>query len=311
MGDRLRAETDVVLEHLRRVPRKPAAVLIAGPTASGKSALATALAQALDGVVVNADSMQIYSDLRVLSARPDQVEEATVPHRLYGFVPATEPFSVGRYIEVLNPVLHALHEEGRTGILVGGTGLYFRAIVEGLAPTPAISDVTRQRVAALRGELGAGGFRGWLIGQDPASANLAPADEVRQVRAAEVLIETGRTLADWRGENTPPLLAPGDWCGFWLERPREALKAAIDQRFLGMVRDGALEEAERLRSMGLPPNIGVMKAHGLPHLIRHLEGQIGLAEAIALGQADTRRYAKRQQTWARRFMADWVRVGGG
>jgi tRNA dimethylallyltransferase len=307
METRAGRERDEVLATLGG--RKPVAVLIAGPTASGKSALAIAVAQALGGAVVNADSMQVYSDLRVLSARPDEADEKLIQHALYGFVPADTEFSVGRYLEALDQVLQVLNQERRAAVIVGGTGLYFRALTEGLAGTPAISPGAKAEVSRI-GDAAA--LHAWLARHDPpVGERLGAADLPRLQRAAEVLVATGRSIMDWQRENGPPLLPPGSWAGFFLSRSREELSAAIDRRFESMIARGALEEAGQVAALALPANRGVMKAHGLPHLIRHLSGDIALPEAIRLGQQDTRRYAKRQMTWARRFMRDWTWIGEG
>jgi tRNA dimethylallyltransferase len=305
MDARAERERDEVLAALSG--RRHRAVLIAGPTASGKSALATALAAALGGVVVNADSMQVYADLMVLSARPDAAEERAAPHALYGFVPAATEFSVALYLAELGRTLARLSDEDRVAVIAGGTGLYFRAMTEGLAATPDIPEGARAEVQRIGG---APALHAWLAARDPAvAARLSPADLPRLQRAAEVLVATGRSIALWQAENAPPLLPEGAWAGFFLARPREALGAAIDRRFAAMVARGALEEAARIAALGLPANRGVMKAHGLPHLVRHLAGEMPLSEAIRLGQQDTRRYAKRQMTWARRFMAGWTWIG--
>jgi tRNA dimethylallyltransferase len=298
-----------VLASLAEAGRPPPALLIAGPTASGKSALALALAERLDGEIVNADSMQVYRDLRVLSARPTPEEEGRVPHRLYGFVAAGEEFSVGRWLAAVAPVLAELRRARRPAIVTGGTGLYFRALTEGLAPTPPVTPESMAEVGRI-GASGPAALHGWLIAHDPeAAARLSPADLPRLERAVSVLLATGIRLADWRSRQGPPLLASGDWRGFRVDRPRAVLYAAIDRRFEAMMVAGALEEARAIAATGLPPNRGVMKAHGLPHLLAHLRGEIALDEAAALGQRDTRNYAKRQGTWARRFMADWTLIG--
>jgi len=285
------------------------AVLIAGPTASGKSAFAISLAEKVNGAILNADSMQVYRDLRVLSARPTIEEEARVPHRLFGFVPAARAYSVGDYLRDAAAALAEVRGQGHLPIFVGGTGLYFRALTEGLVETPQIPpDVTRA-VA----DLAASGanLHALLAREDAeAAARLGPADTPRLMRALEVVRATGRPLAAWQAAaQGAPLLAAGSWQGLFLAPPRATLVARIDARFVCMLAAGALDEVRALASLGLPANRGVMKAHGVPHLLAHLAGSLPLAEAIALGQQDTRRYAKRQLTWARRFMADWRWIG--
>lgn len=279
------------------------AVLIAGPTASGKSAFALFVAEAVNGTIINADSMQVYRDLRVLSARPTAEDEARREHRLYGHVPATLEYSVGDYLRDAAIVLADVRSRGLVPVFVGGTGLYFRALTEGLVATPEISEDVRARVAALAPDA----LHDALAAADPATAQrLHPADAPRLMRALEVFYETGQSLAHWQaGAQGEPLLAPGRWTGMFLAPERASLVERIDARFIAMMEQGALDEVRRLLALGLPVNRGVMKAHGVPHLARTLAGEIPLAEAIALGQGDTRRYAKRQITWARKFMAEW------
>ncbi len=280
------------------------ATLIAGPTASGKSALALTLAGLQGGVVVNADSMQVYADLAVLSARPTAEETARVPHALYGFVPAGEEFSVGRYLEAIAPLVAEARAGGAPLVIVGGTGLYFRALVEGLVPTPEIPPVIRAEWRA-RAEAGHD-LHAELARRDPVRAGqLHPADTPRLLRAIELHAATGTPYSQWLAENPGrPLLAAGEWRGLFLDPPRGPLHAAIDGRFHAMIAAGALDEVRRLvdRQPALPRNLGIMKAHGVPHLADHLAGQIDLETAIARGQADTRAYARRQVIFARRYL---------
>lgn len=281
------------------------ATLIAGPTASGKSALAVALAERQGGVVVNADSMQVYADLAVLSARPTAEETARVPHALYGFVPAAEEFSVGRYLEAITPLVADARAGGAPLFIVGGTGLYFRALVEGLVPTPAIPPEIRAQWRA-RAEAGHD-LHAELALRDPARAGqLHPADRPRLLRAIELHAATGKPYSQWLAENPGlPALAAGEWRGLFLDPLRGPLHAAIDARFRAMIAAGALEEVRRLveRQPALPRNLGIMKAHGVPHLADHLAGEIDLDTAITRGQADTRAYARRQVIFARRYFA--------
>jgi tRNA dimethylallyltransferase len=285
--------------------QKMDAVLIAGPTASGKSAFALAMAQAVDGEIVNADSMQVYADLRVLSARPNADEEATVQHHLFGFLPSDQWFSAGDYLRAVEPVLADIRLRGRVPILVGGTGLYFRALTEGLVETPTISPETQDRITVLKGK--GEDLYAALKTVDPAMAErLNPADVPRVERALAVNMETGQSLASfWTEKNGAPLLAQGCWLGLFFAPDRDALYTRIDHRFEIMMQQGALDEVRKLVSGGHIGNRGVMKAHGVPHLVRALAGEISLPEAIQLGQQDTRNYAKRQFTWARRYMKDW------
>ncbi len=271
----------------------PAVTLIAGPTASGKSALALRMAELLGAEIVNADSMQVYADLRILSARPTIEEEQRAPHRLYGFVTAGEEFSVGEYLRVMTPILEAAKESKQRLIIVGGTGLYFKALTQGLTQTPAIPADAKARVAAMPD------LHAALAMRDPAmAARLNPADLARLQRALEVFVATGRSLLDWWRDGTASaLLQPGAWRGLLLSPPRDVLAQRINQRFLVMMEQGALDEAKSVRARGLPRNRGIMKAHGMPHLIDHLDGKIDRATAIERGQNDTRRYAKRQRNF--------------
>jgi tRNA dimethylallyltransferase len=291
------------------------ATLIAGPTASGKSALALRLAKARGGWVVNADSMQVYADLSVLSARPTPMEEADAPHRLFGFVPSHEEYSVGRYIADIAPLIDASRRGGPPLVIVGGTGLYFRALSEGLMPSPAIPEAIRSewRARAASGD----DIHAELRQRDPArAAQLAPRDVPRILRAIELFEATGRSYSDWLSENPgEPLLRPGEWRGVFLDPERDWLAQRIDARFLAMLEAGALDEIRRLVAVEPPlcANLGVMKAHGAPHLAAHLRGEMSLDEAIMRGQRDTRAYARRQVIFARRYLAgeDWRWIAKG
>ncbi|RYE32289.1 MAG: tRNA (adenosine(37)-N6)-dimethylallyltransferase MiaA [Hyphomicrobiales bacterium] len=285
------------------------AVLIAGPTASGKSALAIEIARRTGGTVVNADSMQVYADLRILSARPSAAEEAMVPHRLYGHVDGAVNYSAMRYAADVAELLEALRAEGSLPILVGGTGLYFKAVTEGFSAMPPVPEAVRaafradaegRETAALHEELAA---------CDPVMAvRLLPSDRMRIMRALEVFRATGRSLASFQGEREPGPLGGAPMLRFFVLPDRETVKARIDGRFEAMMDEGALGEVVRLKQRGLDPLLPVMRAHGVPGLIAHLDGQVSLEEAIRRGQADTRAYAKRQVTWFRHQMAGWEAV---
>lgn len=280
------------------------ALLIAGPTASGKSALALAVAQHTRGVVINADSMQVYDGLRILTARPSPEEEANADHRLYGFVDPAIAFSAGDYVRAIKPVLAQLKAQGRFAVIVGGTGLYFNALTKGLVAMPDVPVSIIQEVEAM--QMQGVDLHGWLQCEDPASAaRLSLADIPRLQRAVAVKRATGRTLGEWQREATAPLLAADRWKGVFLAPDRATLYERINARFHIMIAQGALEEARIIQALALPANRGVMKSHGMPHLLAHLRGDMTLEEAVQLGQQDTRNYAKRQFTWARRFMADW------
>jgi tRNA dimethylallyltransferase len=282
-------------------------VLIAGPTASGKSALALRLAQALDGTVINADAMQVYRDLRVITARPTPAEEREAPHRLYGHVDAAVRYSVGGWLADVQPVLAETWRAGRVPIVVGGTGLYFKVLTRGLAAVPPIPPEIRDRVRARLASEGPAALHAELTQRDPeAGARLAPADRTRIARALEVVEATGRPLAQWHDQGLPALLDPGAAVQVFLDLDRAALYGRIDARFDAMLAAGALDEVRDLAARGLDPLLPAMKAHGVPWLIRHLAGEVTLAEAAAEARQDTRRYAKRQFTWFRHQMPGWT-----
>jgi tRNA dimethylallyltransferase len=286
------------------------AVVIAGPTASGKSALALELARATGGVVVNADSMQVYRDLRIITARPSAAEEADVPHRLYGHVDAAVNFSAGGWVTDAAAVLADARAQNRLAIFAGGSGLYFKALTRGLSAVPPIPAGIRDDVRARLERDGVEALHAELVLRDPASAErLKPRDRTRIARALEVVEATGRSLSDWHREGLPPLLPPGQFRALFLEADRDALYARIDARFEVMLKAGALAEVEALAARRLDPLLPAMKAHGVPALIRHLKGEITLEQAAAVGRADTRHYAKRQFTWFRHQLPEfeWVR----
>lgn len=280
------------------------ALLIMGPTASGKSALALALAERLGGEIVNADSMQVYGDLRVLTARPTVEEEAHAPHHLYGYVDAGVRHSVGDWSRTAAGVIGDIAARGKTPIVVGGTGLFFMALTEGLAEIPAPSAEARAEVAGAD----EAALHDWLKELDPeTAATLEPRDTPRLVRALEVMLSTGVSILDWRA-GTRPILDAGAWTGVALTPPRAPLYEAIDARFGVMLAGGALEEARALAARGLDPMLPCMKAHGMPWLAAYFRGEIDLDTAAHHGRQDTRRYAKRQFTWIRNRMLAWSAV---
>jgi tRNA dimethylallyltransferase len=285
------------------------AILIAGPTASGKSALALALAEELGGTVINADSMQVYRDLRIITARPSAGEETRVPHRLYGHVDAAENYSVGRWCVDAAAALADVRGEGRLPILVGGTGLYFKILTQGLAAIPPIPAEIRADVRERLNSEGVAALHAELARRDPAAARrLMPADRSRIARALEVVLATGRPIGDWHGEGMKPALEPARAVKIFLNPARQDLYRRIDDRFERMLAAGALEEVEALRRRKLDPALPAMKAHGVPWLIRHLAGELALAQAAEGGKRDTRRYTKRQATWFRNQLPDWTWV---
>jgi tRNA dimethylallyltransferase len=282
------------------------AVLIAGPTASGKSALALALAEAAAGVVINADSMQVYRDLRVITARPMPDEEARAPHRLYGHVDAALNFSAGAWVADAAKVLAEARAQNRLPIFVGGSGLYFKALTRGLSAVPPIPVDVREDVRSRLQRDGVEAVHALLMQRDPASAErLKPRDQTRIARALEVVEATGRSLTDWHRDGLPPPLAPGEFAAVFLSPDRDQLYAQIDARFDAMLKAGALGEVAALAARQLHPLLPAMKAHGVPALIRHLAGEITLEEAAAIGRADTRHYAKRQFTWFRHQLPEF------
>jgi tRNA dimethylallyltransferase len=291
----------------RVMPDQTRAVLIAGPTASGKSALALAVAEQLDGVVINADSMQIYRDLRILTARPSPDEEARVPHRLYGHVDAALNYSVGRYVTEATEALALTEREGKLPIFVGGTGLYFKALTRGLAAMPAIPGPVRKAVRERLAAEGPEALHAELARVDAISAErLKPTDRQRIARALEVVLATGRALSDWHAADTTPLLDPARIAKLFVSPDRAELYARIDARFDVMLTAGALDEVKKLAARQLDPQLPAMKAHGVPWLIQHLEDRMTLVEAAQHAKLDVRHYAKRQYTWFRHQLADWT-----
>jgi tRNA dimethylallyltransferase len=293
--------------------RRPPVIMIAGPTASGKSALALEVAAAFGGAIVNADSQQIYRDLRVLSARPDEGAAARAPHRLYGFLDAAERGSVASWRDLALAEIAASHAAGRLPVVVGGTGLYLRALQHGLAMIPPIPSAIRAEAAELYDALGGAAFRDRLAALDPlASIRLPPGDRQRLVRAFEVVRATGRPIDQWQGgawQQNRGEPAPYRFLTIVLMPPRQALYAACDARLLAMIAAGGLAEAAALAARNLPPDLPAMKAVGVPELLRHLRGEIGLDEAVRLAQRSTRRYAKRQMTWFRHQTVPDLLVG--
>jgi tRNA dimethylallyltransferase len=279
-------------------------VIIAGPTASGKSSLALDLAEAYGGTVINGDSQQLYRDLYILSARPDAVAEARAPHRLYGFLDAAERGSVARWRKLALAEIAAAIGARSLPILVGGTGLYLRSLTQGLAPVPDIPPEIRAEAAELYRRLGGTAFRDALARLDAnAAARFPPGDRTRLTRAYEVVRATDIPIGAWQRQASSP--APCRFATLLLSPPRALLYAACDRRFAAMIAAGGLDEARALMARGLDPGLPAMKAVGVPELMRHLRGEIALDEAVAVAQIATRRYAKRQMTWFRhQFGAD-------
>jgi tRNA dimethylallyltransferase len=287
----------------------PDAILIAGPTASGKSAVALALAEEHGGTIINADSMQVYRDLRVITARPTPAEEGRVPHLLYGHVDAAENYSAGRWCVDVSAAIAEVNRSRRLPIIVGGTGLYFKALTRGLSAVPPIPPEIRTNVRKRLNTEGIAAIYAELRWRDPGGAQrLMPNDRARVTRALEVILATGRSLTDWHRDGMKPALAPDRAVKIFLDVDRAELYRRIDARFETMLAAGALDEVRALDRRGLPPALPAMKAHGVPWLIRHVRGQIDRAAAAAEAKRDTRRYSKRQATWFRHQLADWTWV---
>lgn len=281
-------------------------ILIAGPTASGKSALALELAEHLGGVIINADSMQVYAELRILTARPPPADEARAPHSLYGFVPAGEAYSAGRFVKDAAAAIAGARAKGLRPIIVGGTGLYFKALTEGLSPIPEVDPAVRQHWRDEAHSKGAGELYIHLTMQDPETADrLNPTDTQRIVRALEVLQSSGKSLSYWQAQKGTPVVDLGQAHAFALMPERGQLYARADARLDQMIGAGALEEADRLSRLGLDPDLPAMRALGVVPLIAHLRGESGLDQAVAIAKAETRQYIKRQMTWLKRYMITW------
>ena len=279
-------------------------LIVAGPTASGKSALALDLACALGGTVINADSMQVYRELKVLTARPGPAEEARAPHRIYGVLPAAEACSAARWRALALDEIAAAHAGGGLPILAGGTGLYLRALTHGLSPMPDVQQDVRLAMRRRLAEIGNQAFHAQLAARDPvAGARLNPGDSQRLLRAAEVLEATGRSVSDWQAQPGEPAETMGlKIFTLALMPPRAELYARIDLRFEAMLRNGAVEEARALAALGLDPALPAMRAHGVPELLGYLAGTCSLAQAAGRAVLATRHYAKRQFTWLRHQM---------
>jgi tRNA dimethylallyltransferase len=279
-------------------PPLPFVLIVSGPTASGKSALAMALAERLNGVIINADSMQVYRELRVLTARPTVAEEARVPHRLYGVRPAAEAGSVAWWREQALATIASALSESRLPILTGGTGMYFSALTQGLAEVPTPTPEAREEARRLLAEIGSAELHAGLTKVDPATAHrLHPSDGQRIARAWEVWRSTGQGLAAWQNRKLPA--APYRFGAILLDPPREALRAAIATRFDAMLADGAVEEVRALLEQNLDPALPAMRAHGVPELSAFLRGTMTLDQARERTELVTGQYTKRQATWFR------------
>lgn len=284
----------------------PTAILIAGPTASGKSGLAMAFAQKLDGVVINADSMQVYRELRVLTARPSVGDEAAIPHKLYGHVAGADAYSTGRYVRDAAVAIAQVHGTKKVPVIVGGTGLYFRALLQGLSPIPPVPGDVRAHWRQEARRLGPAGLHALLAASDPVmAAKLLPSDPQRVTRALEVLEATGVSLGQWQQAPGVPILNEAQTLRLVIVPDRDVSRQHCDARFDVMMGEGALDEVRDLRALGLSGELPVMRALGVVPLGRHLAGQLSRDVAVEQAKAETRQYVKRQSTWLRRNMNTW------
>jgi tRNA dimethylallyltransferase len=280
--------------------------LIAGPTASGKSALAMALAEERGAIIVNADSMQVYTELRVLTARPTAVDEARITHRLYGHRSARESYSVADWAEDVAPLLAQTRAGGPPLVIAGGTGLYFRALLEGLSPVPDIPDEIRQHWRAEGRRLPPEALHAQLARRDPEmAARLRPSDPQRIIRALEVVEATGRSLWEWQQIAGSPLIREEEAEKIYVSPPRAQIYARVNGRLEQMIEEGALDEVRAIMAMDLPADRPALRAHGVPPFSAHLRGELSFSAAMDRAQTDTRNYVKRQLTWSRRNMMSW------
>lgn len=291
-----------------RKPRK-FVTLIAGPTASGKSGLAVRLANERGALIVNADSMQVYKELRILTARPSAVDEALTPHRLYGFRPAADPYSVAIWLGDIAPLIAAARTGAEPLVVVGGTGLYFKTLLEGLSPVPEIPEAIRRYWRAEAAAKDSGALHAILGERDPEmAARLAQTDPQRIVRALEVLDATGRSLLHWQKVAGNPLLGADEAELLLASPPRDILYARCDARLDQMIAAGALDEVRKLSALGLDPALPAMRALGVRPFLSYLGNVLGWEAAVEAAKTETRRYAKRQMTWARSHMISWKAI---
>jgi tRNA dimethylallyltransferase len=286
------------------------AILITGPTASGKSALALDWARRVDGVVVNADSMQVYDTLRVVTARPSDAEMGGIEHRLYGHVPAAATYSTGAWLRAAEAEIAAIRAAGKMPILIGGTGLYFKALTGGLSDMPEVPEELRLALRARLAKEGPEALHAVLAARDPqGAAALQPGDAQRILRALEVLMTSGNPIAHFQAMAAPALIDPARARKIVVMPDREVLRARIDRRFASMMDEGAVEEVEALLAQSPPPDVPAMKAIGVPQIAAMLRGEMSRADVVEKASAATRQYAKRQMTWFRNQMDEtWERV---
>ncbi|MFD2342540.1 tRNA (adenosine(37)-N6)-dimethylallyltransferase MiaA [Sinorhizobium terangae] len=295
---------------IKNLERDTDAILITGPTASGKSALAVELAGRHGGVVINADSMQVYDTLKILTARPDEKEMGGIEHFLYGHVPAGQAYSTGAWLREAEALVMRLREEGRMPVFVGGTGLYFKALTGGLSDMPEIPATTRDALRARLKEEGAEALHAELAARDPqTAAQLRPGDGQRIVRALEVIEATGKPIHLFQQSRGPMIVDPDKAQKIVVLPDRALLHGRIDRRFETMLERGAVDEVRALLALDLSPDMPVMKAIGVQQIAAMLRGEISEEEVIATGAAATRQYAKRQMTWFRNQLDEsWQRI---
>ncbi|MEP3046233.1 MAG: tRNA (adenosine(37)-N6)-dimethylallyltransferase MiaA [Roseibium sp.] len=285
------------------------AILIAGPTASGKSALAIDLAKRLNGVVVNADSMQLYHELRLVSARPSEEEESEVPHRLYGVLPASEAFSTGAWLRLMADELQVVWDKGQLPILVGGTGLYFKALTEGFADMPDVPQDIRNQARTIADDGGIDALQSALTAAGDPGAAKTLNDPQRLARALEIMLATGKPLSAWQQEQqSAPLLDPDACLRLVLAPPRPWLHERIERRANMMVSEQGISEVRDLLAKGLSSKLPAIRAIGVKEIADLLNGTQGVDETIYRLTVATRQYAKRQETWFRNQMGDWKRL---
>lgn len=284
-------------------------IILGGPTASGKSALALDIAKKIDGVIINADSQQVYLEIPIITAQPTTEEQAQVPHKLYGIISVRELFSVVQWLELVTKEINNVFNQGKTPMLVGGTGMYIKALVEGIAEVPEINPDIRQQVRQICDQDGAETIHAILTEKDPQiAAKLKPNDRQRVLRAYEVLLDTGKSLLYWQQQKVTPIFPSEMFKTFFLLPDRAEVYEKCNLRLIQMLEKGLLDEMQALDAMQVPATFPAMRAHGIREFIAYLHGKISLSDATAQAQQATRNYVKRQFTWFRHQMRDAVAI---